>query len=84
MTIIMNLRQLGLIIREARRRFPLTQAQLAQAAAVNRYTVIKLETGRLADVNYKTLGSVLGVLILQLAVMEKRPTGLPVLGEPPP
>lgn len=83
MTPIGNLRELGLLVRVTRRHLRLTQAKLAEAAAVNRYTVIKLETGKLGDINYKTLASVLGVLNLQLAVADKRVSGLPVLGEKP-
>ncbi len=84
MTYSANLHQLGRIIRETRRGARLTQAALAQAAAVNRYTVIKLETGKLADVNFKTLVSILGVLNLQLVVADKRHGRLPVLGEKTP
>jgi transcriptional regulator with XRE-family HTH domain len=81
MTPIGTLEQLGQVVRAARKQAGLSQAELARDAAVNRYTVIRLETGKLADVNYKTLASILGVLNLQLAVLDRPISGLPVLGE---
>lgn len=80
MTSIETLRQLGGIVRQARRDAGLTQAKLAQSAGLSRYTVIRLETGNLADINYKTLVTILSVLELQLAVGERPVSGLPVLG----
>jgi hypothetical protein len=44
--------------------------------------VIRLESGKLADLNFKTLASILGVLDLQLQVTSEPVSGLPVLGEP--
>jgi transcriptional regulator with XRE-family HTH domain len=57
------------------------QADLAEAAGVSRYTIIKLELGQLADINLKTLLAILAPLGLELRLAAARPTGLPVLGE---
>ncbi len=59
----------------------MTQAELASQSGVSRYTVIRFETGKLPDINYKTLVSILRALGLELQVGEERVSGLPILGE---
>jgi transcriptional regulator with XRE-family HTH domain len=72
---------LGSRVRAARRARGWRQQDLAEAAGVARYTVVKLERGKLADVNYKTLVSILEALGLELRVAETSASGLPILGE---
>jgi len=78
----MSLSKVGADIREARGQRGFTQQQLAEAAGVSRYTVIKLEKGSASDIQYKTLAAILAVLGLELSVIEQPVSGLPVLGEP--
>jgi transcriptional regulator with XRE-family HTH domain len=73
---------LGRRVRAARRAAGLRQSDLAARAGVSRYTLVKLEGGRLTDVNFKTLVSILEPLGLELRLGERRATGLAVLGEP--
>lgn len=81
MAFLTNIPSIGARVRAARKQAGLTQVQLARRAGVSRYTLVKLETGKLPDVTVKTLASILNVVGLELHVDERRVSGLPILGE---
>jgi len=80
MTLI-ALPELGRIVRARRLELGATQAALAAAAGVSRFTLIKLERGQLQDINFMTVLAVLRSLRLTLTVSEVGPVGLPIFGE---
>jgi len=80
----MNLTEIGekiLSVRKARR---LTQQSLAEGAGVSRYTVVKLENGQAADIQFKTLSAISAELHLTLMLTETPVSGVTVLGEKAP
>ena len=77
-----SLQALGEQVRLSRMARHMRQVDLAKTAGVSRYTVIKLERGQLADINFKTLTAIVQALGLELRLMAQAPSGLPVLGEP--
>ena len=77
-----SLSEIGIEVRVARRASGLRQRDLADAAGVSRFTVIKLERGQLSDINFKTLVAILAPLRLELRLSAMKVSGLPVLGEP--
>lgn len=77
----MGMSEVGQAIRQARIQRGLTQRQLAGAAGVSRYTIIKLEKESAGDIQYKTLAAILDALGLELTVTERPVSGLPVLGD---
>lgn len=77
----MNLVAIGQMIRSARKAAGLSQADLAQRAAVSRYTVVKLESGKADDVQLKTLAAILVEVNLGFEVRTASPSGLPILGD---
>ena len=70
--LLTNVRDLGLLIREARRNRGLSQAQLAESARVSRQWLALVETGRANPVMNKVL-DILEVLNLALEVAEPPP-----------
>ena len=77
----LTLQDIGQRVRAVRKARGMRQADLAEAAQVSRYTVIKLERGQLVDINVKTLSAILLSLGLELRVVQTPPSGLPILGE---
>lgn len=80
----MTLSEIGRCILAARKSHRLTQQALAERAGVSRYTIVKLETGRAADIQFKILTAILAELHLTLAVTETPISGVAVLGDEAP
>lgn len=75
----MDIRQIGALIRDARKRARITQAALGMASGISRLTINQLENGELNDIGAKKLALILGVLNLEIAVRDASP--LPTLDE---
>ena len=69
-----NLTDLGLALREQRKRRGLTQAELARQAGLSRATLSLLENGSVPELGIRKVIRVLELLGLELAV---RPAGAP-------
>ena len=80
----MNLIEIGQAILTSRKAHGLTQRGLADSAGVSRYTVIKLENGQAADIQFKILTAILSELHLNLTVTDKPVSGITVLGDKTP
>jgi transcriptional regulator with XRE-family HTH domain len=72
----MQLADLGPIVKEARRRANLSQAELAEPLGMSRATISGIESGRCAEIGFTKLTALLERLGLQLTVARKtsRPT----------
>ena len=68
----MRLREIGNRIRSERRRNGLTQARLAEKAALSRATLNCLETGTIRELGFHKLDAILGILGLELAPTRAR------------
>ena len=65
---------LGLRIRQARKKKGMTQAELATMAALSRKTLGEIESGTVTDIGIRKVERLLELLGLELAV---RPAGAP-------
>jgi transcriptional regulator with XRE-family HTH domain len=72
----MNLPQIGLLLKEARKRSRRTQAELAQALGMSRATLSALEGGRCEEIGIRKLTVLLEAVGLDLVVGQRktRPT----------
>jgi transcriptional regulator with XRE-family HTH domain len=70
----MNLRDIGLHVRERREALGLSQHRLARLAGLSRATVNQLENGTLADLGVAKLANLLELLGLQLATSGREAT----------
>jgi transcriptional regulator with XRE-family HTH domain len=72
----MDLQEIGLLFREARRRAHRRQAELAQALGMSRATLSALEGGRCEEIGIRKLTALLEAVGLDLAVgpRKMRPT----------
>jgi transcriptional regulator with XRE-family HTH domain len=72
----MNLPEIGLLLREARRRSRHTQGELAQALGMSRATLSALEGGRCEEIGVRKLTALLEAVGLDLIVgpRKMRPT----------
>lgn len=77
----MDLQEIGQRILQQRKSLGLTQAELAASAHVSRYTLVKLETGKASDIQFKSLSAILAALRLVITVTERPVSGVRVLGE---
>lgn len=64
----MNVFEIGVAIRAARKSKDLTQAQLALEAGLSRQTVIQLESGEYSEIGIRKVMNVLSILDLHLEV----------------
>ena len=80
----MNLTEIGHSILRSRKAHGLTQLSLADRAGVSRYTVVKLENGKVADIQFKILAAILSELRLSLTVTDRPVSGITVLGDQTP
>lgn len=69
---VRNLRDVGAVVRDARRRQQLTQQVVAERAGVQRYQVANLERGK----GNPSFGSVLSVCAAVAIELDARPAGL--------
>jgi len=72
----MQLADLGPLIKEARKKASLSQAELSAPLGMSRATISALESGRCEEIGFSKLVALLGVLGLELAVAPRttRPT----------
>jgi transcriptional regulator with XRE-family HTH domain len=72
----MNLPEIGLLLREARRRSKRTQGELAQTLGMSRATLSALEGGRCEEIGIRKLTALLEAVGLDLMVgpRKMRPT----------
>jgi HTH-type transcriptional regulator / antitoxin HipB len=72
----MHLADLGPIVKEARQRADLSQAELAAPLGMSRATISAIETGRCAEIGFTKLAALLERLGIQLTVTQRhtRPT----------
>lgn len=68
----MDLRELGLQLRDARHRSGLTQTQLAESLGMSRTTVSALESGRCEEIGIQKLAALLEIVGLELTVGPRR------------
>lgn len=66
-TVARNPKQIGTVVRRARKHLTLSQAQLGKKAGVRQGTVSLLETGN-ADIKLETLLAVLAALDLEIQI----------------
>jgi transcriptional regulator with XRE-family HTH domain len=76
----MDIKQVGLLIRQKRRDVMLTQQQLAQQAGLSRATVASLESGALSEIGFTKLQRLLEAVGLELRVAQA-PTDRPTMDE---
>ncbi len=71
-----ELLEIGVLLREARRRYQRTQGALARALGMSRTTISAFEGGRCEEIGIRKLTALLGVVGLDLSVgpRKKRPT----------
>jgi transcriptional regulator with XRE-family HTH domain len=67
----MQLREVGMHVRDKRKEFGISQAQLAKLAGLSRTTVNQLESGVLEDLGYVKLNQLLGILGLSFDAKER-------------
>jgi len=67
----MNVFEIGVAIRVARKSKDLTQAQLALEAGLSRQTVIQLESGGYSEIGIRKVMNVLSILDLHLEVGDR-------------
>lgn len=77
---MMDLEDIGTTIREARKSKNMTQAELAQAVGLSRYTIIQIETGKVSDIGIRKVLFILNTLALEMNI-QKMQTQRPTLHE---
>lgn len=70
----MNLRKLGLLVREQRELLGLSQQRLAKMAGLSRATINQLETGTLVDLGVNKLATVMDLVGLQFEAGARGPS----------
>ena len=68
----MNGRDIGQLLKTARRKARLTQAELADPLGMSRATISSLESGRCEEIGITKLGALLDRVGLELTVVERR------------
>jgi len=69
----MDLREIGLLFKDARRRGRRTQAELARALGMSRATLSALERGRCEELGVRKLTALLQMVGLDLFVAPRKP-----------
>ena len=69
----MNLREVGLLVRERRETLGLSQDRLAKMAGLSRATINQLETGTLVDLGVTKLASLLDLVGLEFEANARAP-----------
>lgn len=72
----MHLSDIGPLLKEARKKSRLSQAQLAQTLGMSRATISALETGRCEEIGFAKLSALLDLVGIELMAMPRttRPT----------
>lgn len=74
-------RQLGAVVRSARERAGLTQAEFARSAGVERQWLVLFETGKVHNPSFARVFAVVSALGLRLQVAEAPKSDVPNLDE---
>jgi len=69
----MNMIEIGLAIRDARKQRKLTQHQLEKLLGMSRATLSGIETGRIAEIGIRKMAALCSVLDLEITVGKRRP-----------
>jgi transcriptional regulator with XRE-family HTH domain len=69
----MNMIEIGLAIRDARKQRKLTQHQLGKLLGMSRATLSGIETGRIAEIGIRKMAALCSVLDLEITVGKRRP-----------
>lgn len=69
----MNMQEIGVALRAARKKRGLTQAQLAEELGMSRATISGIETGQILEIGIRKVLRMCGSLGVELAVVERRP-----------
>ncbi len=69
----MNLIEIGMAIRNARKEAKLTQQQVGERLGMSRATISGIETGRIAEVGIRKMAALCGMLNLEITVGKRRP-----------
>jgi transcriptional regulator with XRE-family HTH domain len=69
----MDFFEAGTLIREARQRAGLTQAELAKSLGMSRATISQLENGVIVELGVRKLGQICGRLGLEVSVHPRQP-----------
>ena len=69
----MDFNEIGTLVRDARRRLNLTQAELALRLHMSRATISQLETGVITELGVRKLAQLCDRLGLEVAVRPRRP-----------
>ena len=69
----MNMTEIGMAIRHARKDAKLTQQQLGELLGMSRATISGIETGRIAEVGIRKMAALCSVLDLEITVGKRRP-----------
>jgi transcriptional regulator with XRE-family HTH domain len=68
----MNMTEIGLAIREARKQRKLTQQQLGKLLGMSRATLSGIETGRIAEIGIRKVAALCTVLDLEITVGKRQ------------
>lgn len=68
----MNLNDIGQLLKGARQKAGLTQAELAEPLGMSRATISALESGRCEEIGATKLATLLDLVGLELTVTERR------------
>ena len=69
----MNMTEIGMAIRHARKDAELTQQQLGELLGMSRATISGIETGRIAEVGIRKMAALCSALDLEITVGKRRP-----------
>ncbi|RYE81179.1 MAG: XRE family transcriptional regulator [Oxalobacteraceae bacterium] len=69
----MNMTEIGMAIRHARKDAKLTQQQLGELLGMSRATISGIETGRIAEVGIRKMAALCSALDLEITVGKRRP-----------
>lgn len=69
----MNLIEIGMAIRNARKEAKLTQQQVGELLGMSRATISGIETGRIAEVGIRKMAALCSLLDLEITVGKRRP-----------
>jgi len=69
----MNMIEIGMAIRHARKEAGLTQQQVGALLGMSRATISGIETGRIAEVGIRKIAALCSALELEIAVVKRRP-----------
>ncbi|MBX5460983.1 MAG: helix-turn-helix transcriptional regulator [Steroidobacteraceae bacterium] len=68
----MQLAEVGALLKQARKRAKLSQAQLAAPLGMSRTTVSAIESGRCIEIGFTKLSALLDMVGLELTVVPRR------------